>query len=402
MPLQDGLNLGLEESEQQRVKCRLHEIAAQKLGRHLLAGAANSADTPVVDVALPCLDKRMSLNRGPHWRNLDGSAEFGGFAQAIAAGWMVTAREESEPPRMEWSHVTEMTGVTAKAILTSLLDAYERNRGELPWWRPDANYAVEFHVSLDGAAAAGWYQLGAERTYDFFRSLARVSGAAQRAIRRWLPVLWLSDGELFDRPREAAALLGYCSLPPVLARSRRNYTYDPLDAGSLRQALALCGRRIQRQLQIWQPVLSARNHESAEVMHPRWHSKWAVEFKRRCKRIQTLLANEAWLIDQFVNFAAEFQLHASQAGLMGTVRRARAMHAALEGRFRRWWEGRQAMELTGLVLLEATSALSDAPVDLTVIMRQIGTSGEPPVPIVLRASRRATALEDAPRSSEAA
>ncbi|MEP7367588.1 MAG: hypothetical protein ABI972_30375, partial [Acidobacteriota bacterium] len=139
-----------------------------------------------------------------------------------------------------------------------------------------------------------------------------------------------------------------------------------------------------------------------EQLHPRWHSRWAAELSRHCKRVQTLLANEAWLIDQLVNFGAQFQTHAAGAELTGTVRWARTVHASLERRFRRWWDGRQAMELLGLVLLEATSALSAAPVHLTVTIRQIGTSGAPPAPIVLRASRCASTLEDAPQSSEAA
>ncbi|MEP7367928.1 MAG: hypothetical protein ABI972_32090, partial [Acidobacteriota bacterium] len=280
MPLRDGLNLGLEETEFQCVRGRLYEIAVQKLGRLLMGKARTTDEAPIIDVALPCLDKRMAANRSAHWVSVDGSAEFGGFAQAIAAGWLTAARGETELPPMEWTLDTEMNGATANAILAPLLESYRGYEQELPHWATDGNYKVDFHVSLDGAAAAGWYQLGSERTYDFFRKLARVSSAAQTAIRRWLPVLWLGDGMMFSHPREAAALLAYASLPAIVARSRRNYTYDPLDAISVKQALVHCGRKIQRQLQIWYPALVAMKHDSAEQLHPRWHSRWAAELSR--------------------------------------------------------------------------------------------------------------------------
>ena len=402
MPLQDGLHLGMDEIEQQRLRSRLYEIAAQKLGGQLLRGNAAADTIPVVDVALPCLDKKMSSNRSVHWNQVDGKAEFGGFAQTIAAGWLAVAREETDLPAMEWSHTARMSGATARAILIPLLESYGSRGQDLTSISLAADYDVEFCVDLDGSAAAGWYRLGAERTYEFFRTLCRVSGALQTAIRRWLPMLWLADGTMFRYPREAAAFLAYSSLPAVWARSRRNYTYDAVDIESMKQALAQCGRRMQRQLQIWHPSLEAMQQEAADELHPRRHASWAEELSKRSKRIQTLLANEAWLIDQFVNFAADFDQHSAREELYGTVRRARAMHAGLEARFRRWWDGRQAMEILGLMLLEATSALSPAPVNLTVVMRQTGTSGEPPVPIVLQASRGVPALEDAPRLIEAA
>ena len=402
IPLQDGLRLGLPEAEHQHLRGRLYEIAANKLGRVAASLCDATDEVPMIDVALPCLDKRMSQNREDHWITVDGAPEYGGFAQAIAAGWLTTVRGETELPPMEWTFEAKMNGAAAKAILPPLLESYRAAEEELPQWPLDGSYNVHFQVSLTGMAAGGWYQLGSERTYEFFRSLSRVSTAAQAAIRRWLPVLWLNDGRMFDRPREAAALLAYSSLPPMLARSRRNYTYDPLDTESLKQALVHCGRKIQRQLQNWYPSLAAMKHVAAEQFHPRWHSRWAAEFTRHSKRIRTLLANEAWLIDQLVNFAAEFQPHASVSELTGTIRRARAMHATLDARFRRWWDGRQAHNLIGLILLEATSAFSTAPVNLTVTLKRVEANSGPAAPIILRASRGACTREDAPRSSEAA
>jgi hypothetical protein len=402
IPLLDGLRLGLPEPGHQRLRGRLYELAARKLGRLLLGTAPAPGEVPVVDLTLPCLDKRMAANRAEIWNEPQPAAELGGFAQTIVSGWLATVRQERELPPIEWTHRAAMTGATARAILQPLLSWYRGGEEDLPAWDLSSEYEIDFSVSLDGAAAAGWYELGPERTYDFFRSLVRVSCAAQAAVRRWLPALWLTDARMFDHPREAVALLAYASLPPLLARSRRNYTYDPVDAASLKQALSQCARKIQRQLQIWYPTLVAQGHEAAEELHPRWHSRWSADLTRRGKRVQALLANEAWLIDQLVNFAAEFQPHVRLSELSGPIRRARAIHAALDARFRRWWDGRSAQPLIGLLLLEATSALSAAPVHLTVSLRKRDGSGEISAPIVLRASRAAAAEEEAPRSSEAA
>lgn len=402
IPLLDGLRLGLPEAAHQRLRGRLYELAAAKLGRMLLGAPPVPDEVPVVDLTLPCLDKRTAANRAEPWSEPDGLPELGGFAQAIVSGWLATVRRERELPPLEWTHRAAMTGAAAKAVLQPLVSWYRGSEEDLPAWDPNAEYEVDFSVSLEGAAAAGWYRLGPERTYDFFRNLVRVSSSVQAAVRRWLPALWMTDGLLFDHPREAVALLAYASLPPLLARSRRNYTYDPVDAGSLKQALTQCARKIQRQLQIWYPALVALRHEAAEELHPRWHSRWSADLLRRGKRVQALLANEAWLIDQLVNFAAEFQPHVGLSELSGSIRRARAIHAALDARFRRWWDGRSAQPLIGLLLLEATSALSTAPVRLTVSLRKRDGSGEIAAPIVLRASRAAALEENAPRSSEAA
>lgn len=404
VPLQDGLQLGLAEAEHQRVRQRLYEIAAAKLGGRVVRGEVAEGEVPVIDVALPCLDKRMSANRRAHWAVVNGEAEFAGFAQVMASGWLAAEREEMELPPLAWSFETGMRGSVARALLAPLLEYYRGGEGALPPWPPGADYKVEFAVTLDGHAAAGWYGLGSERTYDFFKSVSRMSMVVQAAFRRWLPVLWLNDGRMFDHAREAAALLGYASLPPLLARSRRNYTYDPVDAVSLKQALTRCGRKIQRQLQNWYPALLAMEHTEAEEMHPRWHSKWAAELTRYSKRIQILLANEAWLIDQLVNFAAGFAQRRGRSELAGTVRDARAIHGALDARLRRWWDGRQAQALIGLLLVEATSAFAASPVQLAVTLRRVDAGGKADAPIVLKASRAAAARQDrdAPQASEAA
>ena len=401
LPLNDGLNFGLAGQDHERVRGRLYEIAVGKLVGLRERGSIAACKVPVIDVALPCLDKRMAGNRSEYRAHIDGAPEYAGFAQAIASGWLASVKDETELPPMEWSCHSTMSGSVARALVPPLLESYGATEVALPPLAGDETYELNFTVSLDGAAAAGWYRLGSERTYDFFLSLARVSSATQAAIRRWLPVLWLGDMRMFDAPREAAALLAYASLPPVLARSRRNYTYDPVDAASLKQALLQCGRRIQRQLQLWYPSLAAARHSAAEQLHPRWHSRWAAEFTRRSKRIQTLLANEAWLIDQLVNFAAEFQPYAGASQLSGTIRRARATHAALEARLRRWWYGRPAQALAGLVLIEATSALTTAPVTLTAAIQRKGAGGHE-APIVLHASRGASPEVGTAQMNEAA
>ena len=386
MPLDDGLRLGLPDSDLHALRARLYHLAARRLPALLHARPPGDETTPVVDLDMPCLDRRTTTARQAHWREATGETESAGFPRTMAAGWLAASRGETDLPPLAWSFDQQLGGAYARALLTPLLEAYG-SCDPLPAWPSNALFHIRYDVTLHGSAAACWYGLGPERAYDFFKHLSRISTAIQAAVRRWLPVLWTGDGALFHHPREAVSLLAYSSLPPLLARSRRCYTYDALDSSSLKHALSYATRRIQRQLQLWYPTLAALGHPIAEQLHPRWHSKWAAEFSQRPKRLCTLLANEAWLIDQFVNFAAGFHEHATLSELTGVVRRARTMHATLDARFRRWWDGRQAQALNGLILLEASSALSPEPVRLAITLRRKDAAGAASMPLVLHATR---------------
>jgi len=401
MPLDDGLRLGLPDDSHHALRARLYHLAARRLPALLHARMPGDETIPVVDLDLPCLDRRTSTARQAHWSEATGETEASGFPRTMAAGWLAASRGETDLPPLAWSFDQQLNGACARALLTPLLEAYGAC-DPLPEWPASAFFHARYDVTLHGSAAASWYGLGPERAYDFFKHLSRISTGIQSAVRRWLPILWAGDGALFHHPREAVALLAYSSLPPLLARSRRCYTYDALDAASLKHALSYATRRIQRQLQLWYPALASLGHPIAEQLHPRWHSKWAAELSQRPKRLCTLLANEAWLIDQYVNFAAGFHEHATLSELTGVVRRARTMHATLDARFRRWWDGRQAQVLNGLVLLEAASALSPEPVRLTITLRRKDAAGSSMAPIVLRASRGAAAPDEDAQNHTAA
>lgn len=386
MPLDDGLRLGLPEREEQRLRAHLYEIAAARLGRRLAAFPAVPGEVPVVDLALPALEKRMAAARAEHWQRASGDTGDGGYAQAIASGWLSARQDESPLPPLSWTHECRLSGHMARALLKPLWESYEGSSA-MPAIPANAAYEARIEVTLPGRAMSGWYGLGPERTHGFFKSLTRVSASIQRALRSWLPLLWMGDGELFHSPREGVSLLAYASLPALLARSRRCYTYDPVDSTSWLQALTYASRRLQKQLQVWYPALTALDHPAAELVHPRWHSRWGSDLMRNGKRIQTLLANEAWLIDQFVNFAAGMEDLAGEPSLNGCIRKGRELHGALDARLRRWWEGRQAQALNSLLLLEATSALTREPVSLAISLRKLVARQAPEEPLLLLARR---------------
>lgn len=401
MPLDDGLRLGLPEREEQQLRARLYEAGAARLGRRLAAFPAVAGEAPVVDLALPTLEKRMAAARAEMWRGADGEAGDGGYAQSIASGWLAARQDAATLPPLSWSHECRLSGHMARALLKPLWEAYQ---GASPMASIPANaaYQARIEVTLPGHAMSGWYGLGPERTHGFFKSLTRVSASVQLALRNWLPLLWMGDGELFHTPREGVSLLAYASLPALLARSRRNYTYDPVDNTSWLQALTYATRRLQKQLQVWYPALAALDHPAAELVHPRWHSRWSSDLMRNGKRIQTLLANEAWLVDQFVNFAAGMEGLAGQPSLNGCIRKGRELHGALDARLRRWWDGRQAQALNSLLLIEATSALTREPVSLAISLRKLVARQAPEGPLVLSARRSPEAPAEPSGTGEAA
>ena len=123
---------------------------------------------------------------------------------------------------------------------------------------------------------------------------------------------------------------------------------------------------------------------------------------RNGTRIQTLLANEAWLVDQFVNFAAGMEDLAGQPSLNGCIRKGRELHGALDARLRRWWDGRQAQTLNRLLLIEATSALTREPVSLTISLRKMVARQAHEGPLVLSARRSPEAPAEPTGTGEAA
>jgi len=400
LPLDDGLRLGLDPHDERRLRARLYELAAGRLGHRLASFPPTPDEVPVIDLTLPALEKRLTANRAGEWMTAGGAPDDGGYAQAIASGWLAARHGETALPPLAWSHECRLSGHMARALLRPVWESF--SDAPLPSFPANAVYETRIEVTLPGHAMGAWYGLGPERTHDFFKALTRVSAALQTALRNWLPLLLMTEHDLFQPPREGVSLLAYASLPALIARSRRSYTYDPLDSASWSQAITHATKRIQKQLQVWYPALAALDHPAAELIHPRWHSRWSGDLMRNGKRIQTLLANETWLIDQFVNFAASLEGLAGQSTLNGCIRKGRDLHALLDSRLRRWWDGRQALPLNSLLLLEATTALTSEPAQLSISLRKMAPRQQPEAPMVFTARRGAAAPAESVNTSEAA
>jgi hypothetical protein len=138
------------------------------------------------------------------------------------------------------------------------------------------------------------------------------------------------------------------------------------------------------------------------LVHPRWHSRWSGDLMRNGKRIQTLLANEAWLIDQFVNFAAGLKDVAALPTLNGCIRMGRELQGSLDSRLRRWWDGRQAQALNSLMLLEATAALTSEPVRFSLSLRKVVARQQLEAPVVYSLCRSPKAPAEYTHTGEAA
>lgn len=216
---------------------------------------------------------------------------------------------------------------------------------------------VEWAVTARGESVNGWLSLPPERSERFFDAFAIVSLAVQKAMRFWLPALWLARPEDFDIRREARSTVFYSCVPARRARNRCAYTYDPMDKAHMQSALEGGRRGLPGRYAVWAEALEAAGSAAAAGYRPDHPYYWKAAPLKAAPRIKTLLAVEGAILDQLVGLGAKVRSYSQEEHPKRLERVTREFLGGVESRIRRIGHTLPARELAQLLFVYATAAL---------------------------------------------
>jgi hypothetical protein len=172
---------------------------------------------------------------------------------------------------------------------------------------PVAMQSNEFLRLLDGQLDYDvWPTAPLESHPSYFRTWQHVSVALQRGLRVWAPEFYFRDlGRCEDRDG-AYAMVVYSACRLFYGHPRTEFTYDIADEATLHAAVRTIGCGIERTLAFLEARLKAGGcAELARSYSPLWYQDVLAAVKKRPRRLITLLAREAKLIDAVIDLGTQ-------------------------------------------------------------------------------------------------
>ena len=198
-------------------------------------------------------------------------------------------------------------------------------------------------VALDPA----WRSAPAERDPRYFQTWQQTSLALQRAMRKWIPVIYFRDAARYEDRERSYPLIVYQASRLCFGRARTEFTYDVADPETLPTALRMIGQAMQKVLAAVETGLrDSGRPELARRYAPVWREDILNAVKKRPKRLLELLGDEAALINAVIDLGTDRRMEAVKPF-------ARAASAALRNLYR---EDMRVLALRALE--EATRALA--------------------------------------------
>lgn len=161
----------------------------------------------------------------------------------------------------------------------------------------------DFLGSLDYDA---WPTTPLESHPSYFRTWQHVSVALQRGLRVWVPEYYFRDlGRLEDRDA-GYTMVVYSACRLFYGHARTEFTYDIADEATLPAAVRAIGCGIERELTRLEARLEASGRaELGRKYSPLWYQDVLATVKKRPRRLVTLLAREAKLIDAVIDLGTQ-------------------------------------------------------------------------------------------------
>jgi hypothetical protein len=226
---------------------------------------------------------------------------------------------------------------------------------------------VSLALTIPGPLVEAWLDAPGERGPEFFATYSRVSVAVQRAIRLWLPYIYFSDVTRYETLEAAFPLVVYQVSRPSHGKPPYEFTYDVLGEQSMEGFFRMTGQQLPGELaRVEEVLLSAGRKRTAAFYSPRRARDILASVQRRRRLLNSLLVADAFLVDALVNLGCRgHRLRQNAAkdpaeAVRGLSRFAAGLVRAFHGKLRRLYGGQEFLALGGLLLVEATSALSAA------------------------------------------
>ncbi len=312
---------------------------------------------------------------------------------ALAGGMSVGRRHSSSSFTLTYSDQRRLPAARVAGALAPALAAYSFPDGSAAWLREvcdkrAGDVDVSLELSIPGSLVSAWLEAPGEREAEFFPAYARMSVAVQRAVRLWLPYIYFSDIGRYENLGAAFPLVVYQVSRPFNGRPKAEFTYDVLNdarmVGFRRMAAAALPVEMER---IQSLLVQAGRTSTAAYYRPERAPNIVASVKAdRSRRLRSLLVADALLVDALVNLGCRGRRLRKQAAsdpaaaVKSLSRFAADLASTFHGKLRRLYGGQEFLALGGLLLVEATAALSQAaasPVQAVLRISQEPTGSGP-------------------------
>jgi hypothetical protein len=218
-----------------------------------------------------------------------------------------------------------------------------------------------------------WRNAPGEKDSKFFRTWQLVSLALQRALREWVVTEYFRDPRRFDDVEAALPVLVYKVTRLSYGRPRVEFAYDALDPTNLVAACRQIESALEKELARVQKIVDG------QPMAPRYLPGRAHDIVfsaiRKRKRLHTLLANEAAVVNEVIQLGVSHD----------SARFSRSTNAILH----RFYGRIDWRPLGPLILDEATRSLQQQNSMILTVRHE-----DPPAPVRKNAVRARKLLGD--------
>ncbi len=236
---------------------------------------------------------------------------------------------------------------------------FDYRRAIEPWQAaafdmPEDAVEIGIRLSIPAAAAEAWLRAPGERHPDYFSVYSQVALAVQRALRKWLPLVWFTDIRRYERTARAHALIFYQTTRARASRPR-DFGHELVAPDRAGLAGPWAAPQLANALAKVEPALRAAGRDDlARLYAPKLAPAILRRIVRDPRLINRLLSSEQFVIDRLVRLGLDMPTLDSRALLSYCRRFSRAVR-------RRLWRPYGGDVLAPLLLLEATRVLAGGP-----------------------------------------
>jgi hypothetical protein len=289
----------------------------------------------------------------------------------VLAGGLSVGRVHSEANfTLSYTDRRRMPAASAASRLEDFLSAYGFEIGTAEWLarmgeeRPGVELESTLTLSVPGEMVSAWLDAPDEKSDAYFRTYARVSRAVQRAMRRWLPLVYFREAERYEALGAAFPLLVYQCSKTYECRPKHDFSYDVMSREWREEFFSRAEKRLKKELPRVHRFLETEGRPRvARYYAPRQAEDIVVSVARSPRLLISLLSADALFVDSLVTLGcragklrAEMALDPQRA-VRQLIDFSSELVKAFHSRLRRLYGGEDFVALGSLLLVEATNAL---------------------------------------------
>ncbi len=212
------------------------------------------------------------------------------------------------------------------------------------------------HSAVPASGFAAWRATPAERSGRYFHAHRPAAIAMQEALRRALPLAWLSDLSNAAHVPETCAVLAYAATAPFHG-VRTQFTHDVLKSGWEKSVLHFARKPLDASLDRLRSDLTAAGLTGIAQAYAAIDGRTALAPKSGNRRyIKRLIANEERIVNTVLAAGAAMRKAEDPRQLASALVKA---FASLESKLRVQNFGAHFREGATLLMIEATRAIAD-------------------------------------------